>query len=127
LHPQNIKNRFYFVEGTKFDITQAIDLSDESFISFINEEECISWVRTGNDSPKDKHRPVYIKPIQFYIPQSLIVDNKIEMLDWGKDEKTVRTELQYKFTLRSQYTQRISNHAFTHPMRVGIDFLKVAK
>jgi len=126
LHPENINNRFFFVRGRKFDIESAIKLGDEAFISYLNDDECVNWVQYGQSTTYDNHKPVYIKPIQLYIPNSSIVDNKVTMLDL-RDEQVKYVELEYKFTLRAQYTQRISNHAFSHPLRVGIDFLKLTK
>ena len=42
----------------------------------------------------------------------------------GMHKLPVTIKLEYKFTLRTNYTQRIANHAFSHPLRVGIDFVK---
>ena len=125
LHPKNIKNKFFFVEGKKLKINRAIDLSDEAFISYIDDKTSISWVQLGKGSKNDQHKPVYIKPIQLFIPETNITDGKLKVNDWENTEQKVsELELEYKFTLRQNYTQRIANHAFSHPIRVGIDFVK---
>lgn len=125
LHPENIKNKFFFVKGVKLDIERAIDLSDEAFVSYIDEKTAISWVQLGKGSKNDKHKPVYIKPIQLYIPTPFVTDNKLTAHDWSNQEPlTVDLDFDYRFTLRHNYTQRIANHAFSHPIRVGIDFVK---
>lgn len=126
LHPENINNRFFFVRGIKINIGNAIKLGDEAFISYINEDECINWVQSGPLTDEDNNKPVYVKPIQLYVPNSIIKNNIVIVFDWNIDEKET-IMLEYKFTLRSQYAQRISNHAFSHPLRVGIDFMKISK
>ena len=40
------------------------------------------------------------------------------------DQDLNRFEIEYITTLRNDYTQRIANHAFGHPARVGVDFVK---
>lgn len=124
LHPKNINFRFFFVKGSKYSVESAIELGDEAFISYISDDECINWIQSGPATNRDNQKPVYIKPIQLYIPNSKITKNKITVLDW-KGEESIKMSLEYKFTLRPQYAQRISNHAFSHPLRVGIDFLKI--
>ena len=74
----------------------------------------------------DQHKPIYVKPIQLYIPKPTIIDNIIIAFDWYK-KCPVSFRLEYKFTLRPNYAQRIANHAFSHPLRVGIDFVKLGK
>ena len=41
-----------------------------------------------------------------------------------KNKNRVECELEYITTIRQNYTQRIANFAFSHPVRVGIDFVK---
>jgi hypothetical protein len=92
---------------------QAIKIGEKGFISFINENDAIIW----------KHDE-YIKPFQIFIPNPKIINNSISYLDWDKQNNTIEVELQYVFTLKQNYTQRITNQAFNHPVRVGVDFVK---
>ncbi len=74
------------------------------------------------------YKPVYIKPYLFHVTNNKMIDNKIEIsrietlenLPMDFDFKT----LEYVTTIRPNYTQRIANHAFGHPVRVGVDFVK---
>ena len=34
-------------------------------------------------------------------------------------------DIKYITTLRPNYAQRIANHAFIHPVRVGVDFVSI--
>lgn len=74
------------------------------------------------------YKPVYIKPYLFHVTENEILDNKIEItrietlehLQMDFDFKS----LEYVTTIRPNYAQRIANHAFGHPVRVGVDFVK---
>lgn len=74
------------------------------------------------------YKPVYIKPYLFHVTNNKILDNKIEItrietlerLQMDFDFKS----LEYVTTIRPNYSQRIANHAFGHPVRVGVDFVK---
>jgi hypothetical protein len=125
LHPaDNIKYKYFFVKGKKFPkLEDALELGDESFISYINDDTCISWVGLTKPTKIDRHKPVYTKPVQLYVPNPLIKDKIISAFDWY-DKCPLSMQLEYLFTLRSNYAQRIANHAFSHPIRVGIDFVK---
>ena len=124
LYPkEKIKNNYYFAQGKDFNIDKAINLADEAFISYIDDNKSIIWPDFGEDTIYDKFKPIYIKPIQLHIPNPLIVNYQvagIQLLDGNMNP----LNLKYKFTLRNQYTQRIANHAFSHPVRIGIDFVK---
>lgn len=126
LYPDaNIKNKYFFVKGISFnDLEEGISLGDEAFISYIDESTCISWAGVAVGSSRtDKHKPIYVKPNQLYIPDGKIVKGKIKAHDFAKEE-AIEFGLEYRFTLRQQYAQRIANHAFSHPLRIGIDFVK---
>jgi hypothetical protein len=76
------------------------------------------------------YKPFYIKPKIFYVENNKIIGNKINIWDiTNKTPKGVRDHtlndyiITYITTLRSDYTQRIANHAFGHPGRVGVDFV----
>ena len=123
LHPKKIENNYYFVKGKKFSINTAINLGDEAFISYIDDEICVIWPNFGINTHYDRFKPIYIKPLQFHLPKSKIVNFKIISMILSNGEKKL-FNWEYKFTLRNQYTQRIANHAFSYPLRVGIDFVK---
>jgi len=42
----------------------------------------------------------------------------------NKEGKKKSKEVKYITTIRQNYAQRISNHAFSYPLRVGVDFVK---
>ncbi|WP_175632356.1 response regulator receiver domain [Pedobacter ghigonis] len=126
LYPEdNIKNKYFFVKGISFkNLEEAISLGDEAFISYLDENTCISWAGAPPKSSKtDKHKPIYVKPNQLYVAKSIIIGGKLNANDFVKG-KSVNIDMTYCFTLRQQYAQRIANHAFSHPLRIGIDFVK---
>ena len=46
-----------------------------------------------------------------------------------QDNKWVLQQLSFEYitTIKQNYAQRIANHAFTHPVRVGVDFVKISE
>lgn len=109
----NIGFKYYFVKGQKFDLENAIKIGEKGFVSFLNEKTSINW-KTDE----------YIKPFQLYIPNPSLNENKLTYFDWDEKNEKVEIEIEYIFTIRRNYTQRIVNHAFGHPIRVGVDFVK---
>ncbi|MBE8721184.1 response regulator receiver domain [Sphingobacterium pedocola] len=78
------------------------------------------------------HRPLYIKPKVYNVENNKIIDKKIVIWDITNklkkeqyDHNLNRYVLEYVSTLRTDYAQRIANHAFGHPSRVGVDFVKI--
>lgn len=134
LQPENIKNRFFFVKGIKHPSTEtALKLGDQAFLSYIDHDTCIVWSRFDESIKVEiqKYLPIYIKPEQLFIPDNEIKDSKVKYLHPCQQEKegtlinsVKEFVLEYKFTLRQPYAQRIANYAFTHSIRVGIDFGK---
>lgn len=113
LHPSNIKNNFYFVKGNKStSLSKSIATGDGGFKSFIDDETCIEW--TNGE---------YIKPFQLYVGNTAIVNQNISALQI-KNAALDTLTLKYVFSLKHSYAQRIANHAFGHPLRVGVDFVK---
>jgi hypothetical protein len=120
LHPENIKNNFFFVTGEKVsDLRLALSTGDGNFKSYVDGETCIKWTKPADDWTKGD----YIKPIQLHIPNSVINTDLISV-QYLKDSTHLNVDLKYIFTLKSQYAQRIANHTFAHPVRVGVDFVK---
>ncbi|MVO09626.1 hypothetical protein GOQ30_10685 [Flavobacterium sp. TP390] len=76
--------------------------------------------------------PFYIKPKVYNVQNNKLIDNKIRI--WDITNKYTKEEfeqslnyfdVEYITTLRNDYTQRMANHAFGHPARVGVDFVKM--
>ncbi len=79
-----------------------------------------------------QYKPVYVEPHNFNVKTPKIIDNKIQARrvestkEIEDDNGTIAfIDFNYISTLRPNYTQRIANHAFTHPVRVGVDFVKI--
>jgi hypothetical protein len=97
------------------------------------EQKQINNLKSENEALKQfQYKPVYVEPYNFNAKNPKITDNKIqvrrvestkEVLD---DNGTITfIDFYYISTLRPNYTQRIANHAFIHPVRVGVDFVKI--
>lgn len=78
------------------------------------------------------YKPFYIKPKVYNVENNKLIGNKIRIWDitnkYTKEEfeqKLNYLEVKYITTLRNDYAQRIANHAFGHPARVGVDFVKL--
>lgn len=78
------------------------------------------------------YKPFYVKPQIFNVENNKLTDNKLRM--WDISNKYTEDEikqdlnefnLKYITTLRNDYAQRIANHAFVHPARVGVNFVKI--
>lgn len=113
LHPSNIKNNFFFVKGkVALNLSDAIKTGDGGFKSFIDRDTCVLWT-IGE----------YIKPFQLHITNTAISNltiNTSHILNSALNPMP----LKYVFSLKSSYAQRIANHTFAHPIRVGVDFVK---
>lgn len=78
------------------------------------------------------YKPFYIKPKVYNVSNNKLVKNMITIWDITNkysNEKFAQNvnsfEVKYITTLRNDYAQRIANHAFGHPARVGVDFTKI--
>lgn len=78
------------------------------------------------------YKPFYIKPKVYNVDNHKLVDGKIRIWDITNkftkeefDQKLNYFDVEYITTLRNDYAQRIANHAFGHPARVGVDFVKI--
>lgn len=72
-------------------------------------------------------KPVYIKPVQYNVTNHKLVDDKLEITrveTMNGEQDLPIIQLEYITSIRPTYAQRIANHAFTHPLRVGVDFAK---
>jgi hypothetical protein len=79
------------------------------------------------------YKPYYVKPKIFNVEGVKMNDKKLKIWELSykaaKDgnllEHDIRNkEIYYVTTLRTDYAQRVANHAFGHPARVGVDFIK---
>lgn len=112
LHPSNVKNNFFFVKGKlAVNLSDAIKTGDSGFKSFLDKEKCVLW--TSGE---------YIKPVQLHISQTEI-NNNILNTSFILNAVLTQLPLKYVFSLKSSYAQRIANHTFAHPIRVGVDFV----
>ncbi|QCE41564.1 response regulator receiver domain [Psychroserpens sp. NJDZ02] len=108
----NIDFNYYFVKGNSIPVEEGIKKGDGGFISYIDSTTCILW---GQE---------YVKPKQFFVENPLLVNNKIRIEFRDKRRVLVKKDIEYVFTLKQNYAQRITNHSFNHPIRVGVDFVK---
>lgn len=127
LRPQEkIKRNYFFAEGEHMNLEDALKLGDTAFISFLPNGKVVRWtdVPQGNS----KFAPIYIKPLQYKVLQgkdSINEDGIIKLYYLNKEGTIKNKEVKYISTIRQNYAQRIANHAFSYPLRVGVDFVKI--
>lgn len=129
LRPQNkVKSNFYFAEGERMrDKEKALKLGDTAFISYLPNSIIVRWGEINSEGDKAKYNPLYIKPYQYKVLENKNIindDNKIIVYYLNREGKIKSKTLIYQTTIRQNYAQRIANHAFMYPMRVGVDFVK---
>lgn len=129
LRPQDkIRSNYYFAEGKNINKDIALQLGDGAFISYLPKDITILWSDISIDDLKKTYAPVYIKPLQYKVfEDSNTIDdnNNINVHYLDKKGETKSEKLTYLGTIRPNYTQRIANHAFSYPIRVGVDFVKI--
>jgi|SRR5690554_15204 len=129
LNPQEkIKSNYYFAEGKNIKVKTALDLGETAFISYLPNNITIVWSDIAEDEKQQKYSPIYVKPIQYKVFEdaNIIDDNdQISVHYLDKKGETKSEKLTYLGTIRPNYTQRIANHAFSYPIRVGVDFVKI--
>lgn len=124
---EKIDNNFFFAVGTNISKTLALKLGDTAFISYLNNSKIVKWTEVNKQisDEEQKYSPVYIKPVQFKVLKPEFSESgEIELGSINTEGQVVLKKVTYITTIKSSYTQRIANHAFTHPLRVGIDFAK---
>lgn len=126
VRPEKRNNMFYFAMGESIKVDKALLIGDEGFISYIGPNECIKWNTSRDD---DTNTPTYIIPLSYCVPNNKIQDGKLHILRFNGDDmfKVEDCLFEYITTIKQNYAQRIANHAFSHPVRVGIDFVKKEK
>ncbi|MGJ1225341.1 response regulator receiver domain [Sphingobacterium siyangense] len=113
----------------KIKIKKSEDETDEQFE--LRKE--LEYLRFEADAYKKfLYKPFFIKPKVYNVENNKLINNKMRIWDITnkyKEDKINQNlnyfDVEYITTLRDDYTQRISNHAFGHPARVGVDFVKV--
>lgn len=109
LTPDNIKGFYHFVKGSNISIEAGLQIGDEGFTSFIKSKDgsirCIEWST---------------KPFTLFISENKRNIHGLHDVIY-KDEST---KFEYKCSLKENYCQRIANKSFSHPIRVGISFVK---
>lgn len=127
LRPGKIENNFFFAKGEPIKRGEALKLGDSAFISFLSNEMIVKWTDVNTQIKDDKlhkHSPVYIKPLQFtIISPEFDSDTDLEFNKLNSKSQIEAFSVNYLTTIKSNYTQRIANHAFAHPVRVGVDFV----
>ena len=127
VRPSKIKNRFRFAKGVSIGRDKALKLGDTAFISFLNKREIVVWsdIDNINNDGLHKYRPIYIKPLVYNVENPNFEDETIEIrqIIYEEGEEIRFLKLKYVTTIKQQYVQRIANHAFAHPVRVGVDFV----
>ncbi|MBF7092138.1 hypothetical protein IUY40_11360 [Flavobacterium sp. ALJ2] len=127
LRPQDkIKSNFYFAEGSNIKNTDALDLGDTAFVSFLSNNITIKWTEITLDDLKKSYAPLYIKPLQYKVfegENKFDENNRIKVHYLDKTGEIKTEKLTYIGTIRPNYAQRIANHAFSYPIRVGVDFV----
>ena len=127
LRPQEkIKRNYFFAEGEHINLDDALMLGDTAFISFLPNGKVVRWT----DVPKEESKfvPIYIKPIQYKVLKdrdSIDANGKIDLYYLNKEGEPKSKSVKYVTTIRQNYAQRIANHAFSYPVRVGVDFVKI--
>lgn len=121
LNPKS--NVFYFAEGKTITKKNALPLGDTAFLSYLSPDTIIRWT---DDQEKDgaHFKPVYIKPIAFTIPKNNISKGALTLFSLNEGGIKEKLKVEYITTIKPNYAQRIANHAFSHPVRVGVDFVK---
>ncbi|SDX51858.1 response regulator receiver domain [Aequorivita viscosa] len=127
LRPQEkIKRNYFFAEGEHINLEEALKLGDTAFVSFLPNGKVVRWT----DAPQEpsKYVPIYVKPLQYKVldGKDLINENGvIDLYYLNKEGERKSRPVKYITTIRENYCQRIANHAFSYPLRVGVDFVKI--
>ena len=77
---------------------------------------------------ESKYTPIYIKPLQYKALEGedlINEDGVIKLYYLNKEGVRKVKQVNYITTIRQNYAQRIANHAFSYPLRVGVDFVKL--
>jgi hypothetical protein len=107
LRPGKVHGNFHFVKGCKTDMKVAVRTGDRGYFSYIQEKGkavCIEW------------QP---KPFTIFIKDEHNSTSREILIALGDTAYT----LVYVDSIKENYAQRIANHSFSYPLRVGIYFV----
>lgn len=126
------------IEKPKLKGTKEIKLSESEDVKRLKNDvkmQCALIERLNNNLEilnNYLYKPFYITPKVYNVESNKLVDNKIRIWDITNkftkeefDQNLNYFDVEYITTLRGDYAQRIANHAFGHPARVGVDFIKI--
>lgn len=108
LRPDKINGLYYFVKGHKTSIDRGLSDSDSGYFSFIREKDdivCVEWTT---------------KPFTLYLCENQRNISKVNSIVFGADIY----DFLFVGTIKENYTQRVTNKAFSNPIRVGISFVR---
>ena len=118
-HPENRDHYYYFAEGKEIGLEKALAKKEAGYISYLSPNCCVMWDKKDNNGDYS-----HVVPVSYLVPDNNIVANKLTIKRF-KDNIVDKCEFEYITTIRQNYTQRIANYAFSHPVRVGIDFVNI--
>jgi hypothetical protein len=140
IRPSKNKWQFYFIKGSSITPSKALILGDTAFVSYVSTEKIINWTTVESIDMEEenplyremldsfRYKPVYSKPLQFLVAKPEIINGEISMwktIQDSLDKADIQyLNLKYITTIKENYTQRIANHAFTHSVRIGVNFVK---
>ena len=122
--PSKRRNQYYFATGDNISPEKALKIGDEGFVSFLSKDVCVKW---NHSTAIEEDFPSYIVPEIYLVPKNIIKNKVLTVLQYvveGNKIKKEKKSFEYITTIKQNYAQRIANHAFSHPIRVGIDFVK---
>lgn len=126
------------IEKPKLKGTKDIILSGSQDVQKLQKDikaQCALIQRLNNNQEilnNYLYKPFYIAPKLYNVENNKLTNNKIRIWDITNkvtkekfDQNLNYFDVEYITTLRNDYAQRIANHAFGHPARVGVDFVKI--
>ena len=112
------------LENPKKPTIKKGEMDDNSHKIAVLESELLSYTDF-------LYKPYYVKPKIYNVEGVKMNNNKLRVWDItfrtlksGDNHNLNYIDIDYITTLRTDYAQRIANHAFGHPARVGVDFVK---
>jgi len=128
LRPEKIDNTFFFAKGKPIKKDVALQLGDTAFLSYLSNKTVVSWTDvTSIEENLHKFSPVYIKPLSFTVANTQFESNgnlSFSSIDYNVSSNLQTKNVTYITTIKANYTQRIANHAFSYPIRIGVDYVK---
>ena len=126
LRPDKINNTFFFAKGKLINKESALQLGDTAFLSYLSNKIVVAWTDVISiEESLHKFSPVYIKPLSFTVSNNKFSENgnlSFSYIDMKNNISLLNVT--YVTTIKANYTQRIANHAFSYPIRIGVDYVK---